>query len=209
MHTVTIIYNCDGTTTQKQHTVVGDRVIVFTAGQTYKWQNFAGWYINDELVCPNLKYVVFVDSAITVTVKYSDSITVTPRPIVETPSFISDYSSGTNKLVHLTLHNVPDEYTVIGYGTIYSTRTADPSELIIENVDGSNVRKVEKSGSQNGLMTTNINVGSSVNTVVNVRGYVTVRDTDGNVMTYYSEILSGSFNSLSDDAGNESGSGGI
>ena len=108
--------------------------------------------------------------------------------------------SGNNKLSFTAVRSLPEGYSIIEHGIIRSTDTSyGQADAVDEMVIGAaNVKKIVSADmSANGSYSINITVGAKTDTVVYARGYLVVRNQDGEQSTVYSgNILGYSFNEL-------------
>ena len=107
---------------------------------------------------------------------------------------------GKNKLSFTAVRSLPEGYSIVEHGILRSTDAsygqADAQNTMV--IGAANVKKIASADlSMDGSYSINITVGSKTDTVVYARGYLVVRDQDGEQSTVYSEnILGYSFNKL-------------
>ena len=99
--------------------------------------------------------------------------------------------------------DVPERYIVEETGVLYGTNTKfagenAESELV---VGGTNLKQmVSNNVDAKGVYILTVRVDGHVDTVIYVRGYITVKDKEtGRIETIYSEIVSASYDSLKAD----------
>lgn len=117
--------------------------------------------------------------------------------VMITDKYAADVN-GKNRVSFTATRNIPEGYTPVGYGMI---RTTNADTALGNFVIGeAGVKQYDFADTaRQGVYTLNVNVGTSTDTVVYARGYITVRnDATGNTETIYSEVESGSFSSLTE-----------
>ena len=134
-------------------------------------------------------YAVYVD----------ESQAVVKEPTVVVMDMNAIVENGSNKVVIIANHDAPEGYTVIQHGIVRTTNAITASDVNAFVDGGTDVRRHDSSDlSPYGVYTYTINVASSVSTVIYARGYMIVQNNaTGDLITLYSDVVSGSHNSLS------------
>ena len=123
--------------------------------------------------------------------------TATPEPVLAITQMIAaENGSGKYKVSTTMKYYVPDGYSVRESGFVYSRYTGDPAELKLENV-GDQVKKYLTGGTEaSATATMNINT-SYADRIFNVVAFLTYEDDNNNIVTIYSDVRSGSYDTLS------------
>lgn len=143
-------------------------------------------------------YFLMVGKNIDLYAIYSES-EVEKYPVVTITNCYSSTVDGVNKVSFEATRDIPDGYILIEHGIVYGIKEDFSGENGKDKlvVDGSGVAKlISKDESMKGVYIAHIKVGNSTDTIVYARGFVTVRNEQGNIETYYTDIASGSYNSL-------------
>ncbi|MGN0621563.1 MAG: hypothetical protein ACI4I9_06825, partial [Porcipelethomonas sp.] len=129
------------------------------------------------------------------------------KPLDDTVAVTDMYatvSSGINRAAFVITRDIPDKYTIVEHGLIYSNNNtisslsiAD-SKLKYNNVDGTNI-KAGKSTSQKHSASLKVNVADTGYGVY-ARPYVVVLDESGNKIVGYGEAKYGSYKELAENA---------
>jgi mRNA-degrading endonuclease HigB of HigAB toxin-antitoxin module len=125
----------------------------------------------------------------------TETTTVTQSPIVTMTDTYAFTDSGKNKIAFQMTRSVPEGYTVIKYGALYSTDELNESQMVVAN---ENVKRTVKDVTplNNGIYTLNLVVTNKESNTYYVRGYVTYTDSNGNEYTVYTAITNASYDSL-------------
>lgn len=179
--------------------------IEFIAYDMYS-DSFSYWKDEDGNVLSYSKYLhLYVTRDITVEAVYEGDVERMPVVTMDTPKAFED--GGNKKIAFNVSYDVlgdltgdedgslPEGYNLVEVGVVRSTVADTETSLVI---GGENTKQmVSKLKANAGCYTANINVGTNVDTVIYVRGYVIVRNlATQNLETRYTGIVSGSYNSL-------------
>ena len=201
---VTVVYDGNLADAKVYHDVLGYEFFQFEA-KSINGRKFAYWSdaISDGNVLGTSEtYSLYVNKDVTIYAIYVDSeeeVKVEPT-ITMTSAYKSVDAAGTKKVHFGAMRNIPDTYTLQEHGVLYGTNSAfgeeDAEDVMI--IGGSGVAKqISKTTGNTGLYVLNVSIGSKVDTVVYARGYMILQNIETKeVITVYSNILSGSYNSL-------------
>ena len=144
-------------------------------------------YVNKNIVL----YAIYVDA--------EEEVEINPT-IVMTNAYTSVSNTGAKKVHFEATRNIPDGYTLQEHGALYGTNSAfgesDAEDVMI--IGGSGVSKQVSTATGNaGIYVLNVSIGTKVDTVVYARGYMILKNNSTDkIITVYSNIISGSYNSL-------------
>lgn len=146
-------------------------------------------------------YGVKVSGNVTLYAIYQDKdAEIEKLPTVSITEAVSFIENNVRQLRFISSYDVPEGYELQETGVIYSTNSVYGEKGAEETfiIDGENVNQVPSSAMESyGTYTLGLTVGDKVDLVAYVRGYLTVKnESTGAVETIYSDISSGSFNSL-------------
>ena len=115
-------------------------------------------------------------------------------PLIAMTGASASVVDGKNKISFLAVRSVPEGFTVVEHGILRSTDSlygeADAARTMV--IGASNVKKNPSTTfDNNGSYSVNITVGSKTTTKVYARGYLVVKDAEGNQTTVYSENILG------------------
>lgn len=179
--------------------------IVYTVtAPTIAGRKFAYWSSDSEgenKLSFSQYYGVKVSGNITLYAIYQDEdAEIEKLPTVSITEAVSFIENNVRQLRFISSYDVPEGYELQETGVIYSTNSAYGEKGAEETfiIDGENVSQVPSSAMESyGTYTLGLTVGDKVDLVAYVRGYLIVKnESTGAVETIYSDISSGSFNSL-------------
>ncbi len=149
---------------------------------------FKGWSLDGETIvsyAPTYKFIV--TGNVTVYLITTDDPNFV-RPAVVTLAGAEYEESGATRLSLTSNYEVPNVYTMVEIGIVFTRQAQYSDQLLVENVDGTNVRK---SSSTTGLPFTGAcNMTASTTQDMYARGYVTYRTAGGDLETVYSDMYS-------------------
>lgn len=196
--TVTVFY---GDRQQEITATIGTRVEL-TAPQQVDGKEFSYWKDSEGKVLGTTSnlYVTPVGS-MTVYAVYGETVEQLP-----TISMLKPVASAANEKYVVTfsaVRSIPDGYTIEELGILYSMdrsySNSDAKEYMVLGSDGEVPAGVYRARATQttplGTVRCNITTGSADRTFY-ARGYMILKDSEGNIAPYYSEIASGSYNSL-------------
>ena len=201
----TITYTIDGKATTKTY---NDKTFCKVTAPEIDGKTFAYWEIseNGAKVSTNASYTFRVVSDTSLEAVYVDNA----EEIVAEPAIaVTSVTTSGTKICYEVTRDVPEDYTVVSTGVLYGTSTAlfadaDSStrdnNLRFTNDEGSTDTKskvykgVSSFTTNQGYYSYSLNVGTAVDRVIYLRGYVIVKDSDGNSKTYYADIVDKSYN---------------
>lgn len=148
---------------------------------------FAGWANGDVVVSYDEQYSFFVGSDVELTAVVTDTETaITPIAQVTDVSIVND---GT-KASFLTERWLPEGYTLVSSGAIYTNESNYASKLNLTNVNGTSIRQTDaKFMTSHGQFRMNIGSKQGAASIYLV-AYVTYVGPDGTIATAYSPIYS-------------------
>ena len=148
---------------------------------------FAGWSNGGVIVSYSEQYSFFVGSDVELNAVVSDTEAAI-APIAQVTD-VSVVNNGT-KASFLTERWLPDGYTLVSSGTIYTNDSASASKLKLSNVNGTSIRQTDaKFMTSHGQFRMNIGSKQGPATIYLV-AYVTYVGPEGSVSTVYSSIYS-------------------
>ncbi len=199
----TITYTIDGKATTKTY---NDKTFCKVTAPEIDGKTFAYWEIseNGAKVSTNASYTFRVVSNTSLEAVYVDDA----EEIVAEPAIaVTSVTTSGTKICYEVTRDVPEDYTVVSTGVLYGTSTAlfaDSStrdeNLRFTNDEGSTDTKtkvykgVSSCTTNQGYYSYSLNVGTAVDRAIYLRGYVIVKDSDGNLKTYYADIVDKSYN---------------
>ncbi len=196
--TVTVFY---GDKQQEIPATIGTRVEL-TAPQQADGKEFSCWKDSEGKVLGTTRnlYVTPVGD-MTVYAVYGETVEQLP-----TISMLKPVASVANEKYVVTfsaVRSIPDGYTIEELGILYSMDrsygNSDAKEYMVLGSDGEVPAGVYRARATQttplGTVRCNITTGSADRTFY-ARGYMILKDSEGNIAPYYSEIASGSYNSL-------------
>lgn len=182
------------TTVQKKY---NQSITVIATPQPGK--NFAGWHKNAEdgpIVSYDETYNFIVSDTVTLYAVYEDQ-PVLKLPTVNLDPNVTQVDQGAGypdlyKLRFVAQINLPDGYTKSACGLVYKKEAVqDPSELTLENVDGTIIKKTTSTTqSATGQWATNF-AKLTDNATVYVKAYLTYTNQNGETYTIYSDMVTG------------------
>ncbi len=196
--TVTVFY---GDRQQKIPATIGTRVEL-TAPQQVDGKEFSYWKDSEgKVLGTTSKLYVTPVGNMTVYAVYGETVEQLP-----TISMLKPVASVANEKYVVTfsaVRSIPDGYTIEELGILYSMDrsygNSDAKEYMVLGSDGEVPAGVYRARATQttplGTVRCNITTGSADRTFY-ARGYMILKDSEGNIAPYYSEIASGSYNSL-------------
>ena len=100
------------------------------------------------------------------------------------------------KISFTVTRDIPEGYTLVEHGVLYNKdgTIANPTEDTFV-LGGTYVSKYTSTATKlSGIVTVNLNMTGAENTKVVARGYMIVKNSEGNDEIYYSEIAYASYN---------------
>ena len=134
------------------------------------------------------------------------------EPVEKVPVIaITDVRAINNRIYYEITRDIPDDYVVISNGILYGTSISLFVESDAESRDA-NIRFTDDSGStttkekvyfgtsgvnsNKGYFSYYLNIGEYKDTRVYMRGYVIVKDSNNDIITYYTSITDKTYNEL-------------
>ena len=199
-----ITYTVNGKTATKKY---NDKTFCkVTAPEEIDGKTFAYWAIpNGAKVSTNASYTFRVVSNTSLEAVYVDNAEeAVAEPAIAVTSVTA---SGTKTICYEITRDVPADYTVVSTGVLYGTSLSLFTNSLIRD---NNLRFTDDAGSattkekvymkestvtaNQGYYSCSFNVGSNVDRAIYLRGYVIVKDSDGNLKTCYTDIVDKSYN---------------
>ena len=196
--TVTVFY---GDRQQEITATIGTRVEL-TAPQQVDGKEFSYWKDSEgKVLGTTSKLYVTPVGSMTVYAVYGETVEQLP-----TISMLKPVASVANEKYVVTfsaVRSIPNGYTIEELGILYSMDSSygnsDAKEYMVLGSDGEVPAGVYRARATQttplGTVRCNITTGSADRTFY-ARGYMILKDSEGNIAPYYSEIASGSYNSL-------------
>lgn len=171
-------------------------MVTVVADEMKDGKYFSGWYVDDTLLSEKQVYTFAIIGDMTLTAKYENEEASAENAVVSLRMSERDDIIGTNKeKVTMTVEwSVPSNCTMVGAGLVRSYTVSNKESLVLEEVDGSIIRKnVTSADSKNGLyeLTVNMSATTKVNPVF-ARGYLKYSDDEGKVYTIYTDVVTSS-----------------
>ncbi len=163
----------------------------FDGSYFMQWQND-----DDEVISAKKSCFALVTSNISFTAYYTLADDSYTKPIITVTNIYASTENGTPKLSFAAMRSVPDNYTVIENGLIYTTNSYDLDTFVLNG--GDDIAKGQSNKNDNdGIYVQNIAVPGNEGTTVYARGYMIIKDNDtGKIETYYSSKKFGYFSAL-------------
>lgn len=122
------------------------------------------------------------------------------KPVVEITDAYAFTESDVRKISFVATHDVPEGYTLVEHGILRGTDSslgAEGAEDIFVTTSSLVKKEVAADNTSRGVFSFTLQVGTYVDRVLYVRGYMIVENNvTGNEETIYSDICYGSYNSL-------------
>ncbi len=118
------------------------------------------------------------------------------QPSIALTGYTAFTDGAQHKVSYSISRSVPEGWTLLQHGVLYSVSVFDPADMVLgrENV----IQTTSADRLANGIYTLNIGVTGKEDTSIAVRGYLMVKnETTGDQQTLYTEVCTGSWNSLS------------
>lgn len=202
--TVTTVYDGDEANAEVVEGYAGYQFKQVTA-KTIEGRTFSHWSdsVTGEMVLSTSEsYSIYINKNTTVYAIYVDEGTEVTKVSTMVTNDISAklLDENTKSLVVLATRDVIDGYTIIEHGIIYSGNSAYGEEGAADTMI------IGATGVAKGISTTTAASGTYAHTItlteeqldttVYARGYMILEDSEGNQVTIYGVILSGSYNGL-------------
>ena len=193
--TLTVEY--EGITRNKEvNNYTKEGLVTVVAPQT--GTNFLYWKLNDDIISYSTTCPVYMQPGDNITVKavYGNQ-TIERIPVVYFDRAYTD--DGHSLLTSIYVHSVPDGYTIIDQGALYTKEMSlkDESLLVLNSGNSSIIdARGTKKEPFDFYVLTKKNLTGKGNEPVITRGYVIVQDSKGNTITYYSPVYVNTVNDL-------------
>ena len=197
--TVTVSY---GDKQQKISATIGTRVVLTALPQQVDGKEFSCWKDSEGKVLGTTSnlYVTPVGN-MTVYAVYGE--TVEQRPTISMLKPVASVANEKYVVTFSAVRSIPDGYTIEELGILYSMDKSygdpDAEKYMVLGSDGEVPAGVYRARATQttplGTVRCNITTGFADRTFY-ARGYMILKDSEGNIAPYYSEIASGSYNSL-------------
>lgn len=201
---VTVVYDGDSVNPTIYRDVKGYEFIQLDA-KTIEGRKFAYWSdaaVDGNVLGTSATYSLYVNKDITVYAIYvnEDEVVVSNPTITMTNAYTSESNTGAKKLHFEATRSVPKGYVLQEHGVLYGTSTAfgesDAEDVMILGASGVS-KNVSTNTAVAGVYVLNVSIGTKVDTIVYARGYMILLDeATGDTIYVYSQIMSGSYNSL-------------
>lgn len=159
---------------------------------------FSGWYEGDTLVSADKNYSFYVIRNTGLTAKYEGDAVIVPEPLLNmTMSDRTNLENGKQTIQFNNTWSVPDGYSIMEAGLVFTLVDSESERLTVENADNSTIYKkpsVLKTQKGTYAYTLTLSVNSKVKNV-NVVGYLTyVNDATGEIITRYTFLYTSNAN---------------
>lgn len=200
---VEVIYDNDNVNADVHQNVTGYEFMSLTA-KDIEGRKFAYWSdaaTDGNVLGTSETYYLYVNNNVTIYAIYVDmDVELETTPV---STITNSYASNVSEIrkVHFEVsREIPDGYILQEHGALYGTSLAFGEVDAMDNmvIDNPDVKKsISTSAADQGIYVLSVNVGAKVDTVVYARGYMILQnETTGETVTVYSQIVSGSYNSL-------------
>ena len=140
-------------------------------------------------------YFMQINKNIVVKAVYGEEA-VDVKPVIAMTNVFTTSTGGKNKISFTVTRDIPEGYTLVEHGVLYNKdgTIANPTEDTFV-LGGTYVSKYTSTATKlSGIVTVNLNMTGAENTKVVARGYMIVKNSEGNDEIYYSEIAYASYN---------------
>lgn len=159
-------------------------------------QTFTGWKLNGKVVSTNLEYTFYIPGDIALEAVYDETVDMTPEAQLSNVMVTNAGSNGKGKVKFVGQLIIPDNYTVVESGLIWTGKNTKNVPVMYTCTDGQNLKLASK------VYKTTIRMGETGQFAINVtnvpargtiRGviYAKVTDEKGTVKYLFSEVGSG------------------
>lgn len=197
-YTVTVLVDEIADDTQSVTDILAGTIKTFSA-PTIDGKVFLYWTDEtDTILGYDVSYSMKINKNITLKAVYGEK-EVEKTPVIAMTNIFTTSAEGKNKLSFSATRDVPDGYTVVETGMLYSAWKTDtePSEDTFI-LGGNEVRKyVSTDTILAGVFTLNVNVTNNESTKIAARGYMIVKnEKTGTQEIYYTNIACNSYNEI-------------
>lgn len=165
------------------------------------WKSSDGYVLSNEGV-----YTIKTADSTEIIAEYvPEGEEVVHQPIIAMTGITTSVNGTKNNIVFMATSSFSDDYTAVKQGIIHSNTLNFPSDDLYNRlvIDGEGTKKYEEALPSSDHLTYSLNMGSHTDTMVYGRAFMILENGAGEQTTIYSEnILSGSFDSLSEQEGN-------
>lgn len=154
---------------------------------------FAHWMLNGQVAGYNRSFNVYSQVDMELTAVYTQTGATEVKPTVVHQGLTKSISAeGKYQLINTILTSIPDGYSIEDRGVVLSIKATSKDALQIGMADVYKIPYAEKNGDVFQY------IGNTSNDTLEYyfRGYLTVKDSNGNVTTLYSDIVSGSYSTI-------------
>ena len=140
-------------------------------------------------------YFMQINKDIVVKAVYGEEA-VDVKPVIAMTNVFTTSTGGKNKISFTVTRDIPEGYTLVEHGVLYNKdgTIENPTEDTFV-LGGTYVSKYTSTATKlSGIVTVNLNMTGAENTKVVARGYMIVKNSEGNDEIYYSEIAYASYN---------------
>ena len=189
-YTVTVVGSVDDEAVSGEYTYNTKLTVEFDVTSLASGEFFGGWAdANGAVISYEETYIFFVGADVTVNAVIArEAATVKPVVAVTDVTVI-----GEGKLVSfLTERTTPADYKYVESGVLYTANAELANNMTLETLAGGIKQKAAAKNTQNGQF--RLTLGSREGTAITayVRAYLTYIDTNGEYVTIYSDVYSGS-----------------
>ena len=205
-YTVRVCYNGDDALTDCYIEQKAGTPMSVTA-KSIAGKKFSHWSLDvagEKVIGTSERYFFAISGDMELYANYvEENVDVVPKPVISITNQYAFEENNVKKVGFVANRDVPERYIVEETGVLYGTNTKfagenAESELV---VGGTNLKQmVSNNVDAKGVYILTVRVDGHVDTVIYVRGYITVKDKEtGRIETIYSEIVSASYDSLKAD----------
>lgn len=155
-------------------------------------QTFAGWKLNGKVVSTNLEYTFYIPGDIALEAVYDETVDMTPEAQLSNVMVTNAGSNGKGKVKFVGQLIIPDNYTVVESGLIWTGKNTKNVPVMYTCTDGQNLKLASKvykttismgETGQFAISVTNVPARGTIRGVI----YAKVRDEKGTVKYLFSE----------------------
>ncbi len=145
----------------------------------------------------DVNYFVLVSQDVDLYAVYGNA-EISNEPIIAMTNWYTrdDISTGKSYLCFEATRDVPQEYTVIQHGVLYTTNSTVGTETELVLNGGTDVNEIRaKENTNRGVYTANFNMTVQLDKIIYARGYIVVQK-DNELAVYYTPVVFGAYSSM-------------
>lgn len=169
----------------------GDIVKLTADTQDAAGKYFSGWYVGDTQVSNLTSFAYPVTASVTIEARYDRDTELVPESMYTLSSSRNTYNKGQQVVLTANWAMSDDQDAIVDTGYVFSFSEKAASELELEDVDGSTIRKksvamTDKIGTH--VYTMSLSSADKVNATVSAVFYITYINADGVKETVYTNV---------------------